>query len=174
MIKILAVALFLSNVENSYAHEAYCVRACVGEDPCGDGKAQQQTCVSPNVTNWNTFDFAEETTVVGCSHTVCDAVCDGMNSTLIMDIVDGTICFPMSQDTMLYEDRDLAEICAISKGCSGSHFMSMSSKWMPGSSHMMCAASYVENGIAFTSSATDVSLSFAFLAGISVVLNSLW
>lgn len=171
--RIIAVALLLSHVERSDGHGGYCVKACVGEDPCGDGKAQQQTCASPNITNWDTFDVAEGTSFVGCSHSVCDTACAAMNSTLTMDIQDGTICFPMSDSMMLYEDRDLAEMCAVSKGCSGSHFMSMSGKWMPGSSHTACDASYVEEGLAFTSSATKVSLYFVFITGISAALFSI-
>lgn len=156
-----AFVILFCRIESVYSG-AYCAKVC-GEDPCGNGKAQQATCASPNIANWETFGFDGERNFVGCSMDVCEAECVNMNATLEMDNQNGTFCFSMERK--MYSDKDLAELSAISRGCTGNHFMTSSQLYMIGDSHPACDETYSEEGFAFTSSGSKITFTaIAFAA----------
>lgn len=134
---------------------AYCAKVCDNDDPCGNGKAQQTTCASPNITDWETFGLNGEHNFVGCSKAVCEAECANMNATLPMDNQNGTFCFSMERN--MFPDEDLAELSAVARGCDGSHFMTAMGLFMVGSYHTACDESYSEVGLAFTSAESEIT-----------------
>ena len=168
-----AFAVMLYGTGKVYG-DVTCAKPCDVANPCGDGKAQQSVCASPNITNWDTFGLDGETSFVGCSAAICETQCATMNATLDMDNQNGTYCF--NKDKNMYSDKDLAEVSAISRGCGGSHFMSGAQLHMVGSSHPACDGTYTEEGVAFsvTSSAgSKVAFTAIYLAASAVALSVL-
>ena len=141
-------------------HEAmmYCTTECTTEnadDPCTNGKAQQSTCVNGDfldmvgIFGYNETEGGQR--FVGCSESICESACMGVNMTKPMEVVIGsngikTFCFP-NRDTGMFMMEDLAEMSAISRGCSGAH--QMGEMYMHGSMHTSCDDSYEMMGIPF-------------------------
>lgn len=152
-------------------------------DPCGDGKAQSPTCASTDfVTMINKFGYTNATELpsgfVGCSQSICNEACKNVNMTVPMEVVTDdqggkVFCFP-TPDTMngMFMMQDLAEMAALSNGCSGSHDMNGMFMW--GSNHMACMNSYSEFGVKFVGDKESSSPHALMYASIVVTTFSLF
>ena len=129
----------------------YCAKECVSDDsasPCEDSKGQSSQCLSVTYDAATNFGFDENFTTetfMGCTHTVCETACSGMDSSKKMNIVDGTFCFPkMSEMNDMFMTEDMAKMAAVSRGCEGAH--AMSGSFMIGDNHSDCMGSYSKSG----------------------------
>lgn len=134
----------------------YCSKPCttdVSADPCGDGLAQHSACTYTTLTDPSLFGYnisSVPSGFTGCSLSACEAACASMNSTSIVDVLGDTICFPSdADDDFVFTSEDIANMMAISKGCSGSHMM-MGDNFMIGDDHTECDSSYSISGVIFT------------------------
>lgn len=162
----------------------YCATECTAENadnPCTDGKAQQASCSSTDfISMFDIFGYASQDALpngfVGCKDATCDSVCAGIDVTAHMTIVTDattgvkTFCFPERSSEMFVKE-DLAEMSAISRGCSGAHEMNL--MYMHGASHQDCVDSYSLAGVDFgkTDSASAkhlVSATLAIVASIAI------
>jgi hypothetical protein len=168
----------------AYDPTVICATECITNavDPCGDGKAQSPTCASTDfITMISKFGYTNTTELpngfVGCSQSICNEVCKNVNMTVPMEFVTddrGTkvFCFP-TPDSMngMFMMQDLAEMAALSNGCSGSHEMNGMFMW--GSNHMACMDSYSEFGVKFVGDNNNESSSSHAVMYVSIVSTTL-
>jgi hypothetical protein len=157
-LRLITVFLSLFISESSASTDTvnvYCAKECSSDDPCGDGKGQSNSCLTVTFDDATTFGFDETDApdkFLGCSHSECSTACSTMDFTKKMNIVNGTFCFPkMEQNGFMTED--MAELAAVSRGCSGNH--DMDSMYMIGDSHMACMSSYSSSGVTLGSDDGD-------------------
>eukprot|EP00558_Chaetoceros_sp_UNC1202_P009708 CAMPEP_0197247126 /NCGR_PEP_ID=MMETSP1429-20130617/26121_1 /TAXON_ID=49237 /ORGANISM="Chaetoceros sp., Strain UNC1202" /LENGTH=187 /DNA_ID=CAMNT_0042707959 /DNA_START=107 /DNA_END=670 /DNA_ORIENTATION=- len=160
LLLLLVVSIFVTSV-NADDIKGYCAKPCTdSDDPCGDGKGQTASCQAATFSDSTLFGYDASSIpkeFIGCSHSACGTSCAAMDPESMMDIVDGTFCFPKkSMMDGMYGDEDLTKMAAISRGCSGSH--EMNDKFMVGGMHGDCASSYNYAGVKFEkTSATSTS-----------------
>ena len=116
---------------------------------------------------------------VGCSLSICETACMDANMTKSMDIVMDeatgvkTFCFPKKETgDGMFMMEDIAEISALSRGCSGSH--KMGEMFMYGSMDHTCMDSYDEYGIKFgpESSSSRLMASILVVAPLALFVTS--
>ena len=176
----------LAHEESSHDERVFCVSECDdvnAADPCGDKSGQQAKCISSDFISMSeTFGYSSNdslpTGFLGCSGSVCDDVCAGVNMTepitIKTDSVTAvkTFCFP-KRDSAMFMTEDLAELSAISRGCEGSH--KMGDMYMHGSTHAACMDKFSEDGVKFdpdsSSSRHFVSVPLLVVATLAVTVG---
>ena len=175
--------------DDAHEPEVYCTSECKIEnaaDPCGDGKGQQSSCVDTDfITMFSSLQYSNITDLprgfLGCSMSICETACKDINMTKPMEIVTADtngikmFCLP-AKDTGdgMFMLKDLAEMSALSRGCSGSH--QMGSMYMNGDMHSACMDSYNKDGIKFgepESSSSRVVVNLSIFATSSLLVLSL-
>ena len=169
----------------AHASDIYCTRECTSgnaDDPCGDSKGQQETCISPDFISsgmegkfgYGKFGYDESkpkpTGFLGCSATVCESACKDIENKQMVVLVESdgvkTFCFP-KRDSSMFMMEDIAEMFAVAQGCAGAH--KMGEMYMHGSDHNACMKSYDMSGIAFG----EKSSSFRSIVNLPVVVISI-
>merc|ERR1712038_592710 len=121
---------------------------------------------------------------VGCTESVCEMACMSVamsNSTAEMEIVTGSDSSktwgfqPKDTNDGMFMMKDLAEMSAISRGCSGSH--AMNGMYMHGSGHEACMSSYDDHGVVFgddpESGSSLILLNLSVVSTLAIVIISL-
>mmetsp|Transcript_6282 Transcript_6282/g.9520 ORF Transcript_6282/g.9520 Transcript_6282/m.9520 type:complete len:201 (+) Transcript_6282:197-799(+) len=157
----------LVHAEGSHSHghsehesDIFCATECTegnNADPCGDGKGQQESCTEGTsfITMFDKFGYSNQTALpngfLGCSLHACEDLCMSAimdtNWTEPMKVVtadDGVKTFCFADGNGMFMSKDLAEMSALTRGCSGSHFMDPMYKH--GSNHAACVDSYHPDG----------------------------
>ncbi len=143
LVNFLSIAKYSSASEEHHhkEDEVYCAKECITADPCGAGKGLTKSCLTVIFDDVTTFGYDQGSnstkSFLGCQHDVCETACAGADGTKKMDIANGTFCFPhMELNGDMFATKDLAELAAVSRGCSGSH--AMNNMFMVGTSHGSC------------------------------------
>ena len=187
LLLVSALTLMSIGMVNSHGGDTanmYCTTECTATNaanPCGDGYGQTSSCNAVNVTMPSSLGYANETELpngfLGCTDSVCLNTCKDVNTTNPLEIVVGsdgakTFCFPKRETgDGMFMMKDVAEVSAVSRGCSGSH--QMGDMYMQGSTHPACAESYHTEGVAFGSDGESSSHQFIMHSSIIFTLCAL-
>merc|ERR1712176_718174 len=166
LLLITTVVFSKTILSSSTEVEWYCATECLADDadPCGDKFGQMATCTATSSDDWEdekeNLGYDVDSTLpsgfLGCTKESCASYCSSATGTFDAVETDGkkTFCF---DGTEMFNNKDHAEMSAISRGCGGSHMMG--SSYMHGSGHMTCSNSYQDDGVPYKAEMSSVDVS---------------